>query len=65
MEEFTQDWEVYQVLSSGMNLTTYVELDQVCNVEDLMNMVEIVETKAELDEIRAKREQELAQINNR
>lgn len=59
MEEFTQDWEVYQVLTSEFHLATYMDLDTICNVEDLMNMVEIVETRAELDDIaRIKREQE-------
>ena len=58
-EKFSQDWEVYLVLSSDLKLATYVELDTVCNVEDLNNMLEIIEAKAEFDEIaRLKREQE-------
>lgn len=59
MEDFTQEWEIYQVLSSELRLTTYMELDTTCNVEDLFNMVEIIEVKAELDEIdRIRREQQ-------
>lgn len=60
-DKFSQDWEVYLVLSSDLNLASYVELDTVCNVEDLNNMLEIIEAKAEFDEIaRLRREQEAA-----
>lgn len=58
MDEFTQDWEVYQVLSSNMRLADYVQLDTICNVDDLLNMVEIIEAKEELDAIREKRDRE-------
>lgn len=47
------------MLSSDLKLASYVELDTVCNVEDLNNMLEIIEAKAEFDEIaRLRREQE-------
>lgn len=50
---------MYLVLSSELRLASYVELDTVCNVEDLHNMLEIIEAKIELDEVaRLKREQE-------
>lgn len=39
------------VLSSDLKLATYVELDTVCNVEDLHNMLEVIETKIEFDDI--------------
>lgn len=39
------------VLSSDLKLATYVELDTVCNVEDMHNMLEIIETKTEFDEL--------------
>jgi len=35
------------VLSDDHPLATYVELDTVCNTEDLYNMLEIIEAKAE------------------
>jgi len=42
-------------------MATYVELDTVCNVEDLHNMLEILEVKQEFDELaRIKAEQERA-----
>jgi len=42
-------------------MATYVELDTVCNVEDLYNMLEMLEIKMELEEIaRIKADQERA-----
>lgn len=50
---------MYLVLSSDLDLASYTELDTVCNVEDLNNMLEIIEAKSEFDEIaRLTREQE-------
>lgn len=50
---------MYLVLSSDLNLASYVELDTVCNVKDLHDMLEIIEAKSEFDEIaRLRREQE-------
>ena len=46
-DTYSQDWEVYMVLSDDHPLATYVELDTVCNTEDLYNMLEIIEAKAE------------------
>ncbi len=34
------------VLSAEQPLATYVELDTICNTEDLHNMLEIMEAKA-------------------
>lgn len=60
-ERFGQDWEIYMVLTADNPMATYVELDTVCNVEDLHNMLEILEVKMEFDEIaRIKAEQERA-----
>ncbi|WPJ20662.1 hypothetical protein vBPFY1MI_186 [Pseudomonas phage vB_PF_Y1-MI] len=40
-------------------MASYVELDTVCNVEDLQNMLEIIEVKMEFDDVaRIKAEQE-------
>lgn len=42
-------------------MATYVDLDTVCNVEDLHNMLEILEVKMEFDELaRIRAEQERA-----
>lgn len=61
-ERFGQDWEIYLVLTADNPMATYVELDTVCNVEDLHNMLEILEVKQEFDELaRIKAEQDRAQ----
>lgn len=39
------------VVTNEMKLATYVELDTVCSVEDLHNMLEIIEAKNEFDEM--------------
>lgn len=52
-EDFSQDWEVYNVLTSDLNLATYVELDTVCNTEDLYRMFEIVQVNSEMKQIAA------------
>lgn len=39
------------VLAAEKPLATYVELDTVCNVEDLHNMLEIMEAKAVYAEV--------------
>lgn len=60
-ERFGQDWEIYLVLTAESPMATYVELDTVCNVEDLHNMLEILEVKMEFDELaRIKAEQDRA-----
>jgi hypothetical protein len=60
-ERFGQDWEIYLILTADNPMATYVELDTVCNVEDLHNMLEILEVKQEFDELaRIKAEQERA-----
>ena len=40
------------VLAAEPALATYVELDTVCNTEDLHNMLEIMEAKATYAEVR-------------
>lgn len=50
-DTFSQDWEVYNVLTSPLQLTTYVELETVCNTEDLYNMYEIVQANKEMEHI--------------
>ncbi|QYW06632.1 hypothetical protein uav_101 [Pseudomonas phage UAVern] len=60
-EQFGQDWEIYLVLTAERPMATYVELDTVCNVQDLHNMLEILEVKHEFDEVaRIRAEQERA-----
>lgn len=44
---FSQDWEVYGVLTNELRLATYVELDTVCSVEDLHNMLEVIDVHNE------------------
>lgn len=39
------------VLTSKLKLASYVELDTVCSVEDLYNMIEIIEAHSEFLEI--------------
>lgn len=48
------------VVTNELRLATYVELDTVCNVEDLHNMLELIEVKNEFDEMArvAKEQQE-------
>lgn len=61
-EKFEQDWEIYLVLTADNPMATYVELDSVCNVEDLHNMLEILEVKTELDDLaRIKADQQRVQ----
>lgn len=50
-DQFSQDWEVYNVLTSPLGLATYVELDTVCNTEDLYKMFEIVQVHKEMEAI--------------
>lgn len=50
-DKFSQDWEVYMVLAAEPPLATYVELDTICNTEDLHNMLEIMEAKATYIEV--------------
>ncbi|QNR53867.1 hypothetical protein phiK7A1_079 [Pseudomonas phage phiK7A1] len=39
------------VITNELRLATYMDLDTVCNVEDLHNMLEIIEAKNEFDEM--------------
>ena len=49
------------ILTAEHPMATYVELDTVCNVADLHNMLEILEVKMEFEELaRIKAEQERA-----
>lgn len=47
------------VTSPLPGMASYVELDTVCSVEDLYNMLEIIDAKEEYDELaRIKQEQQ-------
>lgn len=48
-DQFSQDWEVYNVLTSPLSLATYVQLDTECNTEDLYKMFEIVQVHKEME----------------
>jgi hypothetical protein len=50
-DQFSQDWYVYNVLTSPLGLATYVELDTVCNTEDLYKMFEIVQVHKEMETV--------------
>lgn len=60
---YTQDWEIFRIITSDMRgLPTYVELDTVCNVEDIYNILEMLDAKFEMDDVaRIQREQEARQ----
>ena len=60
---YTQDWEIFRILTSDIRgLPTYVELDFVCNVEDIYNILEMLDAKYEMDDVaRIQREQEARQ----
>lgn len=55
---YSQDWEVYWILSSPLRLATYVELDTVCNTEDLYLMFETVQVHKEMEYIAQKAQQQ-------
>lgn len=52
-DQFSQDWEVYNVLTSPLGLATYLELETVYNTEDLYNMLEILQVNKEIETIAA------------
>lgn len=52
-DQFSQDWEVYNVLTSPLGLATYLELDTVYNTEDLYNMLEILQVHKEIETVAA------------
>ncbi len=52
-DQFSQDWEVYNVLTSPLKLATYLELETVYNVEDLYNMLEILQVHREIEVVGA------------
>lgn len=60
---YTQDWEIFRILTSEIRgLPSYVELDTVCNVEDIYNILEMLDAKYEMDDVaRIQREQEARQ----
>jgi hypothetical protein len=57
-DAFTQDWDVYMVLTSDLKLATYMDLDTRCNMEDLNNMLEIMELKHHFDAMAEKYRQQ-------
>lgn len=50
-DQFTQDWEVYNILTSPLKLATYLELDTVYNTEDLYNMLEVLQVHKEIETV--------------
>jgi hypothetical protein len=60
---YTQDWEIFRIITSDIKgLPSYVELQTVCNVEDLYNIIEILDAKFEMDEVaRIQQAQQAAQ----
>lgn len=66
-EGFTQDWEIFRIITSDLRgLPSYLELDTVCNVEDIYNILEILDAKFEMDDVsRIQAEQKAAQNNNK
>jgi hypothetical protein len=60
---YTQDWEIFRIMTSDMKgLPSYVELQTVCNVEDIYNILEMLDAKFEMDEVtRIQQAQQAAQ----
>jgi hypothetical protein len=60
---YTQDWEIFRIITSDIKgLPSYVELQTVCNVEDIYNIIEILDAKFEMDEVaRIQQAQQAAQ----
>lgn len=49
---YTQDWEIFRIMTSDMRgLPTFIELQTVCNTEDIYNILEMLDAKFEMDEI--------------
>lgn len=57
---YSQDWDIFRIMTSEMKgLPTYMELQTVCNVEDIYNILEMLDAKFEIDDVhRQQREQE-------
>lgn len=62
-EGYTQDWEIFRIVTSDLRgLPNYIELDTVCNVEDIYNILEMLDAKFEMDEVaRIQQAQQAAQ----
>ncbi|QHZ60034.1 hypothetical protein PJKIFABJ_00098 [Pseudomonas phage PE09] len=62
-EGYSQDWEIFRIMTSDLRgLPTYTELQTVCNVEDIYNIIEILDAKFEMDEVaRIQQAQQAAQ----
>lgn len=60
---YTQDWEIFRIITSDIKgLPSYVELQTVCNVEDIYNIIEILDVKFEMDDVaRIQQAQQAAQ----
>ncbi|AMR57315.1 hypothetical protein vB_PsyM_KIL3b_0069 [Pseudomonas phage vB_PsyM_KIL3b] len=60
---YTQDWEIFRIVTSDIRgLPTYLELDTICNVEDIYNILEMLDAKFEMDEV-ARLQAQAAQNN--
>ncbi len=62
-EGYSQDWEIFRIVTSEIRgLPSYIELDTVCNVEDIYNILEMLDAKFEMDEVaRIQQAQQAAQ----
>ncbi len=63
---YTQDWEIFRIMTSEIRgLPTYVEMQTVCNTEDIYNILEMLDAKFEMDEVaRIQQAQQAAQNKN-
>lgn len=50
-DKFSQDWEVYMVVTQEHPMATYMDLDTRCSTDDLFNMIEIIEARNEFLEV--------------
>ncbi|QNO00329.1 hypothetical protein QGX21_gp150 [Pseudomonas phage phiPsa315] len=60
---YTQDWEIFRIMTSELRgLPSFIELQTVCNVEDIYNILEMLDAKFEMDEVaRIQQAQQAAQ----
>jgi hypothetical protein len=64
-EGYSQDWEVFRIVTSELRgLPTYVELQTICNVEDIYNIIELLDAKFEMDDVARIQQQQQANANN-
>lgn len=53
-KEFSQDFEVYTLLTHELRLATLYDLQTKYNTEDLYDLLEILDVTLALDEVKAK-----------